>query len=123
LFDRAKAGELKLVASTAVWAELLEAPIAAKRSELAASYRRLLSDSSLIVLREVDVAIAERAAALAASLPQARRRGLSSFDLVHIATAIELDAKAVLTNDEAWRSVPYCPPLLLVDELAAEAEL
>jgi predicted nucleic acid-binding protein len=119
VFERAKAGELRLVASTAAWAELLEAPLAAGDLELAARYRRRLADSSLIVLREVDVAVAERAAAVAASLKGPRRRGLSSFDLIHIATAIELRADAVLTNDEAWRGVPLCPPLLLVDELAA----
>lgn len=122
VLERAKAGEIGLVASTMAWAELLESPLAAGDPELAARYRRLLADSSLIVLREVDVAVAERAAALAASLKGPRRRSLSTGDLIHIATAIELGADAVLTNDEDWGAAPGCPPLLLVDELAAGAD-
>jgi predicted nucleic acid-binding protein len=110
----------RLVASTYAWTELLEGPLARGEEELAADYRRLLSDSGRIVLREVDVAVAEAAAELSAALPAARRRSLSSGDFIHIATAIVLGASAVLTNDEAWRSVPRCPPLVLVDELAAE---
>jgi hypothetical protein len=39
---------------------------------------------------------------------------------VQIATAVALGATAVLTNDEAWRAVPRCPRIILVDELAAE---
>jgi len=73
------------------------------------------------VLRELDVAAADAAAALAAALPGALRRSLSSGDIIHIATAIAIGATAVLTNDEAWRAAPRCPPLILVDELAAEA--
>jgi predicted nucleic acid-binding protein len=118
--DRARAEGLRLAASTAAWAELLEAPVAAGDRELAARYRRLLSDSSLIVLRELDVAVAERAALLAASIKGPSRKSVSSYDLLHLATAIEIGAAAVLTNDGPWASVPGCPPLLLVDELAAE---
>jgi predicted nucleic acid-binding protein len=118
--ERAKDEGLCLAASTAAWAELLEAPFAAGDQALAARYRVLLSDSSRIALRELDVAVAERAALIAASLKGPRRRGVSSYDFLHIATAIELGAAAVLTNDGAWASVPGCPPLILVDELVAE---
>jgi Predicted nucleic acid-binding protein, contains PIN domain len=110
----------RLAASTAIWIELLEGPLARRDREAAEACRRFLADSSRIYLREVDVVVAERAAALGASLPTARRRTYSSLDLIHIATAIELGAQAILTNDEAWASVPLCPPLILVDELAAE---
>jgi predicted nucleic acid-binding protein len=108
----------RLMASTLAWAELLEKPIAANDAELASRYRRLLSDSSLVELRVVDVAVAERAAALSASLAATLRRRLSKADLIHIATALELGASALFGNDEAWREVPGCPPLLLLDELA-----
>jgi predicted nucleic acid-binding protein len=114
--------ETRIFASTVAWAELLEAPLARGDGELATRYRSLLSDSRRIVLREVDVEVAEAAAAVSASLPPERRRKLSTNDCIHIATALVIGASAVLTNDEAWRSVPRCPPLLLVDELAAEAE-
>jgi len=121
-FADAAASEARLVASTIAWAELLASPLARGDRELADGYRRLLSDSSRIVLREADVAVAEGAAALSASLPPAQRRSLSSNDFLHIATALVLGADAVLTNDEAWRSVPRCPRVLLVDELAAGLE-
>jgi predicted nucleic acid-binding protein len=110
----------RLCASTVAWAELLEGPLASGRLELASAYRRLLADSGRILLREVDVAVAETAAELAAALPAARKRIVSGADLLQIGTAIALGATAVLTNDEAWRSVLRCPPLILVDELAAE---
>jgi predicted nucleic acid-binding protein len=112
----------RVAASTVVWAELLERPLARSDAALAARYRSFLADPKAILLREVDVAVAEEAAVLAASLPASRRRRLSSGDLIHIATALVLGADAVLTNDEAWGSVPPCPPLLLVDELAAGLE-
>jgi predicted nucleic acid-binding protein len=110
----------RLVASTLAWTELLEKPIARGDSELAGRYRSLLADSSHIELRVVDVAVAERAAALSATLAPPLRRRLSSADILHIATAIVLGARAVLGNDEAWGEVPLCPPLILLDELAAE---
>jgi len=117
---QAAARDCSLVASTLVWTELLEKPLGAGDGELAAAYRRLLSDSGRIRLSVVDVAIAERAAALSASLPQALRRKFSLADLVHIATAQTLGAAAILGNDGTWRALPSCPPLLLVDELAFE---
>ena len=119
---RAAAGELRLAASTVAWAELLELPLARRDPGLATRYRMLLSDSRRIALREVDVVVAEEAASVAASLGPSRRRSLSSNDIFHIATAIVLGADAVLTNDEDWVAVPRCPPVILVDELAAELE-
>jgi predicted nucleic acid-binding protein len=121
-FAAAEAGGTRLVASTFAWTELLAGPISRGERELADAYRRLLADSSRILLREVDVAVAEAAAELAAALPNARKRSVSSGDLVHVATAIAVGAAAILTNDAAWRALPRCPPLLLVDELAAEIE-
>jgi predicted nucleic acid-binding protein len=111
---------LRVVASTLAWMELLAKPLAAGDEALAARYRRLLADSSRVELIVVDVAVAERAAAIIASLPPTARRRISEVDAVQIATAIEMGAAAVLTNDEAWRAVPRCPSLILVDELAAE---
>ena len=113
----------RLVASALAWEELLEKPLCSGDAELAARYRRLLADSRRIELRVVDVAAAEGAAVLAASLAPARRRWISSADLVHVATAIAAGAKAILGNDESWRELRSCPPLILVDELAAELEL
>jgi predicted nucleic acid-binding protein len=121
-FAEAAACGTRVVASALAWMEVLSKPLASADQGLASRYRRLLADSTRVELIVVDVAIAERAAALLASLPPASRRGISEADAIHIATAIEVGASAVLTNDEAWRRVPRCPPLILVDELAAEGE-
>jgi predicted nucleic acid-binding protein len=110
----------RVVASALAWMEVLAKPIATRDEGLAARYRRLLADSSRVELIVVDVAIAERAATIIASLPPAARRRISQADAIHVATAIEVGASAVLTNDEAWRLVPRCPRPILVDELAAE---
>ena len=109
----------RLVASALIWTELLEKPLAAGDARLADRYRVFLAGGR-IELRVVDVAIADRAAELFASLAPGMRRRLSSADLVHIATALVLEARAILGNDDAWRRVSRCPPLFLVDELAAE---
>jgi len=107
-FREAESKHWRIAASTIAWAELLEKPLAKGDQELAARYRAFLADSSRIVLREVDVAVAQTAAELAAALPAARKRSLSGGDLLQIATALALGAKAVLTNDEAWSTVPRC---------------
>jgi predicted nucleic acid-binding protein len=117
-FEAAAARHWRVIASTLIWAELLEKPLAAGSPELAARYRGVLCDSSRIELNVVDVAVAERAAALFASFSPSLRRALSPADVLHIATAIVAGAAAVFGNDEAWRDVPHCPPLILVDELA-----
>jgi predicted nucleic acid-binding protein len=117
--DEAEAQGLSLVASTIAWMELLAKPLSEGRDDLALRYRALLADSSKIRLEVVDVAIAERAAALLASMRPRARGSISEADALHIATAIVIGASAVLSNDEAWRSVPGCPRLFLVDELAA----
>ncbi len=118
LLAEAETRGLRLLASTLVWTELLEKPFADGDAALADRYRVLLCDSRRIELRVVDVAVADRAAALSASLAPALRRRMSTADIIHIATALVAGAGAVLGNDEAWREVPSCPPLILVDELA-----
>lgn len=116
--EAAREGTLRLAASVLVWTEGLTAPLAAGDRMRADAYRKTLADSSLVALEPVDVAIAEQAAALRAAAPS-----LAAMDALHLATALRLGADAVLTNDEAWRTLaaaafPRGPRVLLVDELA-----
>ncbi len=106
----------EIVASAIAWAELLEGPLRGGDPGLADRYRSFLADSSRVRIAVVDVAIAEEAAALRA------RRKLGLADSLHIATAIVLSARAVLTNDEDLRDVPECPRVFLVDELARDPD-
>ncbi len=101
-----------IAASATAWTELLEGPLRSGDPATADRYRSLLSDSSRIRIEPVDAAIAEEAASLRA------RRRIGLADSLHIATARIIGADAVLTNDEAWRGVPECPSVLLVDELS-----
>lgn len=112
-------------ASVLVMTELLEGALRRGDADLVLRYRRFLADSSSIVLAPVDALVSEEAARLLAA-SGLRRKGkapaLSLADAVHIATARVHEAVAVLTNDEAWRDVEGVPTVVLVDELAGEAE-
>lgn len=120
-FETAKSEGLGLVASTLVWTEVLRGCLASGDGPAAETARGLLADSTRIRLEPLDVAVAEEAAVLLA----AGRVELA--DAIHIATAFVTGAKALLTNDEAWRDLVRdrgkkggrgLPRVLLVDELA-----
>lgn len=120
-FEAARAVGLNLAASTLVWTEILRGCLASGDRLAAESARRLLADSTRIRLEPLDVAVAEEAAALLAA------GRIEMADAIHIATAIVAGAKALLTNDEAWRDLAEdrekkggrgLPRVLLVDELA-----
>ena len=115
-FKAAEAGGLRLAASALAWTELLAKPLREGDEALADRFRSFLADSRRLYLAPVDAAIADAAAALRG------RRRLELADAVQIATALVLGAAAVLTNDEAWRRVPDCPRVILLDELAFELE-
>ena len=115
-FAAAEAGGLRLAASALAWTELLAKPLREGDEALADRFRSFLADSKRLYLAPVDAAIADAAAALRG------RRRLELADAVQIATALVLGAAAVLTNDEAWRRVPDCPRVILLDELAFELE-
>jgi predicted nucleic acid-binding protein len=125
-FMRLSAQEgLPLIASTLVWAELLEKPLRSGDRALADRYRSFLADSARIVLLPLDVAVAEESSRLRARL-RARSRersALSLADAIHLATARKAGARALLTNDEAWREEAPDMAVLVVDELAAELGL
>lgn len=115
-FAAAEERGLRLAASALAWAELLAKPLRDGDEALADRCRNFLADSRRLYLAPVDAAIADAAAALRG------RRRLELADSVQIATAIVLGAAAVLTNDEAWRRIPGCPRVILLDELAFELE-
>ncbi len=103
----ARRGGIRLMVSAIVWTELLSGVPDAEAGE----YRRLLAEPGLVLTREVDVAVAETAAAVR------RRWRLPLPDCIHIATA-GIAGFDILGNDAAWRSCADCPRLWLVDELA-----
>jgi predicted nucleic acid-binding protein len=116
-FEAARSLGLLVIASTLAWSELLAGPLQSGDGHRALRYRELLADSARVRLEPVDVAIADEAARLRGT------RGLELADSIHLATALTLHAKAIFGNDEAWRRLPECPPLVLVDELAFELDI
>jgi predicted nucleic acid-binding protein len=131
LFAALRDEGFELCASTLLWTELLEGPLASGDARLADRYRALLADSNFVRLIPLDVAIAEESARLMAS-PLLKGR-LALADSVHLATAIVEGAQALLTNDEALREIAHklarvdqgdgprrrtLPEILLFDELA-----
>ena len=118
--EAAAQGHIGLIASTLLWTEVLSRPRARQDGKTADEYRRLLADSSRLVLVPPDVAIAEEAASLLKA-----REGLGLADAFHLGTATIRGASAILTNDEAWKTLgldlkkgPGRIRILLVDELA-----
>jgi len=120
--EAAQAGLIRLAASAIAWTELLAGPIASADGERADRFRSFLANSAIVRIEPLDVAIAEEAARLRGAGAARRKAGLELADAVHIATAIVIRADAVLTNDEAWKLVPGCPRVLLVDDIAADLE-
>lgn len=105
--DQARAGRLRLAASAVAWTECLTGALSEGETERTAAFRRALSDSALVVIAPVDVAVAEEAARLLAAVPDGaskKSRGprLELPDAIHVATAAVLEAAAILTNDGAW---------------------
>lgn len=119
-FGLARRGGLRLAISALAWTELLAAPLGRTDDELASRYRRFLADSRNLLVAPVDVAIAEKAAELLALSAPGRPLGLA--DALHLATAIVLGARAILSNDEdlvrARAALRKGPRILILDELA-----
>jgi predicted nucleic acid-binding protein len=120
--EAARAGRIRLAVSAIAWTELLAGPIASGDGERADRFRNFLANSAIVRIEPLDVAIAEEAARIRGAGAARRGAGLEFADALHIATAIVLGADAVLTNDEAWKLVPGCPRVLLVDDVAAGLE-
>jgi len=118
LYGAAGRGELRLAASVLAWTELLRK---ADKGEKSLSLRRLLADSSRLVLLPIDVAVADGAATL---LRGALRPGPSLPDALHLASALVAGAAAILTNDTAFRSfAPRGLRIIILDELAASISM
>lgn len=99
-FEAAAQGKLQLVTSELTVAELLVQPYKMGRADIAATYRRFLTDEGLIDLVPVSLNVLEAAAASRAAL------GGRLADAVHIASASLSDCSAFVTNDHGIRSAP-----------------
>ena len=96
LFDRHDAGTLRLAVSTITIAEVLAGPIKAGAEALAKRYRAALESLTVVSL---DADIAESAARLRG------KYGLKLPDAIQLASAIAINADALVTHDRDFRNV------------------
>jgi predicted nucleic acid-binding protein len=112
VLEQVESGALQAVASTLTVAELLTR--AAQRGDAQAlrDYEALLTRFPHLSLAPLDVGVACQAA---------RLRGASNVslaDAIHVATALEAGAGAIVTNDYAWRAWVDRPKLVLLGNYA-----
>jgi predicted nucleic acid-binding protein len=96
LFDRHAAGELSIAVTTITIAEVLTGPLAAGEEALAKRYRTVLESWQVV---ELTTDIAETAARLRA------RHKLKLADAIQLASALAIDAIALVTHDRDFAKV------------------
>lgn len=109
----AQAGTVDLVVSTVTVTELLTGPLRAGDREAEAAVRLFVN--LLCTVTPVDLAIAERVAAIRAE------HRLRTPDALICATAM-LAAAVVVGNDEQWKRIGSLTPYAHIDDLVAAAD-
>jgi predicted nucleic acid-binding protein len=98
LFDAHAAGKLRFAVTTVTIAEVLTGPFKARKDDLARRYRMALESWRVIPL---DVDIAESAARYRAET------GLRLPDAVQLASAVAINAFALVTHDRDFSAVRW----------------
>lgn len=110
LLTELAAGELRLVVSTIVVAELLAAPYRSGSTTKVATARSFVESLPSTEITEVTLEIADRAARL-------RAQSLRMPDALVMATTLAREAGALVTNDPAFRrKIKGGPKLFLLDD-------
>lgn len=110
LLNRIQAGQQRAVVSNIALMELTVHPWRAGRADLARQYETLLLHFPNLELVDVTRDVARRAAQLRA------RFNVGSADALHIATALEHEADAYVTNDKGLVRIADVLPVVLLDE-------
>ena len=103
------AGKVKTISSILIITEILTKPYALNRSDLAIDYKDLILGFPNLTLFTPDAQICNHAALLRA------KYNLHTPDAIHIATAIDQNASAILTNDAKWKRIREIAVLVLDD--------
>ena len=102
-------GNTKAIASTLIITETLPPAFAENRRDLVLAYKSAILGLPNLTIYPVTEQIAETAAYI---------RGvhrLSTPDAIHLATAIEEGAKAIIGNDKKWKKVKEIKTIVLED--------
>lgn len=109
VIERLEAGKFRGIASELTLLELTVRPLQLGRQDVADDYEVLLGYFPNLELEPVSRDILIEAAGLRA------RHRLRTPDAIQIATGLRTGATLAVTNDEAWRSLPFIETLLLSD--------
>ena len=111
-FEKLDQGEITVVTSVITLSEVLVKPLRDDETKLAQQYRDILLNINGLTTVEVSIAIAEKAAQLRSQY------SLRTPDAIQIATALQSNATALLTNDIRFPVLPALQMLILDDFLA-----
>ena len=111
VFEAIDSGSLRAVTSTLTLLETLVGPIRAGDNRLAESYETLLSQSRGLHLLDLDRPVIRLAAKIRALA------GLKTPDALQVATALQAECTAFLTNDRQIPSIGEMRTLQLRDYL------
>ena len=102
-------GNIQASGSTMIITEILIKPYRLGRHQLALAYKTLIKALPNFSLFATDEQIATEAAKIRA------KYNLRTPDAIHIATAIESGAKAIIANDRRWHQVKEIKTIILED--------
>jgi predicted nucleic acid-binding protein len=105
-FEKLDQGKIKVVTSVITLSEVLVKPLRDGETKLAQQYRDILLNINGLITVEVSIDIAEKAAQLRSQY------SLRTPDAIQIATALQSNATALLTND--IRLPPVLPGLQML---------
>lgn len=102
-------GKIEIIASTLLLTETLIRPFAQKQPQLVLDYKSIISKN--FTLYPLSEEIAEKTAQLRAKYK------IGTPDSIHLATAIESGAKAIIANNHRWRQVKEINTIILDEYL------
>jgi predicted nucleic acid-binding protein len=105
-------GHITAFSSVITLTEVLPKPVEAGNTKLVGMFLELLKFGRNITLLEISESIAERAGRLRGKYPH-----LKTIDAIQIATAIDVEADAFLTNDKNLKRIEEAKVLILEDYL------
>ncbi len=105
-------GHITAFSSVITLTEVLPKPVEAGNTKLVGMFLELLKFGRNITLLEISESIAERAGRLRGKYPH-----LKTIDAIQIATAIDVEADAFLTNNKSLRKIEEARVLILEDYL------
>jgi len=107
IFQRVADGQAELFVSELIYAEIMPVPLRQGRHDLLERYADFLQNTDGVTVLPLTSAIVLRTVSLRA------QHNLKTVDALHIATALEHDCTAFISNDQALKRVTDLPVFCL----------